>query len=449
MNIIDRLPPQNIEAEQAVLGSMLLQKEAIYSVIEILKPEDFYKEVHRIIFRAILNLQDNGNAVDLVTIAEKLAGENSLEKIGGPLYLAELSDAVPTAANAEYYARIVSEKSMLRHIISISTMIAQKGYDYSEEPTLLLEEAEKLFFDLGQGRRRGGFQHINDVLKVAFENLGKMIDNHDGVSGIPTYINLDKYLSGLQPSDLIIVAGRPGMGKTSFCLNVALKAAQKSNVATAVFSLEMSAEQLVQRLLGSEAMVDISKLRSGFIKQEGDWDRLVNVAGNLSQVPLYIDDTPGISVMEMRAKTRRLKSEGELGLVIIDYIQLMQGSRRSENRQQEISEISRSLKALARELKVPVMALSQLSRAVEQTADKKPNLSHLRESGALEQDADIVLFIHRPEYFDKENPELKALAEIIIAKHRNGPTGTAQLGFLSEYTKFINLEHEVDLGGRE
>lgn len=442
MNNIDRLPPQSVEAEQAVLGSMLIEKEAIYAVMEILKPEDFYKEIHRIIYNAILSLADQNLPVDIVTIAQKLVANNSLDKIGGPLYLAELSDGVPTAANAGYYAKIVAEKALTRQIISVGTVVVQKGYDSPENPSDLLEEAEKLFFQIGQRKRQGGFHQLKDVLNEAFARLSAMSENQNHVSGVPTFVELDKYLSGLQPNDLIIVAGRPGMGKTSFCVNIAQQAAVTGTV-SAIFSLEMSAEQLVQRMLGSDAMVDQSRIRNGFIT-ETEWMRLAKVAGDLSNLPIYIDDTPGITIMEMRAKARRLKSETNLGLIIIDYIQLMSGGKRSENRQQEISEISRSLKALARELKVPVMALSQLSRAAEKTDDKKPNLSHLRESGALEQDADIVLFIHRADYYDKET-EHQGVAEIIIAKHRNGPTGTAELAFLKQFTKFMDLERS-DVG---
>lgn len=436
---LERVPPQNVDAEQALLGALMLDKEALFSVVEHVRTSDFYKEAHRIIFDCLLTLNDRNEPVDLVTLVEELRQRGDLEKVGGISYIASLANSVPTAANAVYYAKIVAEKALLRSLISVSTKIAQHGYEQNMEPWELIDEAEKMIFSVTQRKARDGFALIKDVVVDTFEQIGQ-IKAQDGVTGVPTFKNLDYYLSGLQKSDLIIVAARPAMGKTSFCLNIAQNIGVKHGKTVAIFSLEMSKEQLVQRMLCAEARVDQSKVRTGFVNEE-EWRRLSMALAPLSEAKIYLDDTPGITVMEMRAKARRLKAEKGLDLIVIDYIQLMQGGRRSENRQQEISEISRSLKALARELEVPVLALSQLSRAVEQSSDKRPNLSHLRESGALEQDADVVIFIHRPEYYDPDT-EQKGIAEIIVAKHRNGPVGTAELAFLKEYTKFLDLAKE-------
>lgn len=439
--MLERTLPQNIEAEQAVLGSMLLDKEAIYSVMEILKASDFYLESHRLIFEAIVELNSQGQAVDLVTLTEELRSRGLLEEVGGVSNLAMLSSVVPTAANAEYYAKIVAEKAVLRTLIQNSTKIAQMAYEEEKDVLELLDEAERMILEISQRHHREGFTPIKELLIDAIDQLENLVKNKGEAVGVPTFRDLDKLLSGFHKSDLIICAARPGMGKTSFCLNIAQKAAINTQTPVAIFSLEMSKEQLVQRMLSSEAMVDQHKLRTGFLQEE-DWQRLAVAAGRLAEAPIFIDDTPGISVLEVRSKARKLMAERGLGLVIIDYLQLMRSNRRTENRQQEISEISRSLKALARELDVPVLALSQLSRAVEQTQDKKPSLSHLRESGSLEQDADCVLFIHRPEYYDPETED-KGIAEVIVAKHRNGPTGTVELGFLAEFTKFVDLAKEA------
>ncbi|WP_423055349.1 replicative DNA helicase [Zhaonella formicivorans] len=439
--MIDRVPPQNIEAEQAVLGSMLLDKEAIFNVIEILKSSDFYLEAHRVIYEAIVELNEQGQAVDLVTLTEELRRKSLLDKVGGVSSLAFLSSVVPTAANAEHYARIVEEKATLRSLITAATKIAQKAYEGEEDLSQLLDDAERMIMDISQRRRKEGFTPIKELLINTIEHLEYLVKHKGEATGVPTFRDLDKLLSGLHKSDLIICAARPGMGKTSFCLNIAQKVAIKEKLPVAIFSLEMSKEQLVQRMLSSEAMVDQHKLRSGFLQEE-DWKRLASAAGRLAEAPIFIDDTPAISVLEIRGKTRKLKAETGLGLVIIDYLQLMQSSKRTENRQQEISDISRSLKALARELDIPVLALSQLSRAVEQTHDKRPALSHLRESGSLEQDSDCVLFIHRPEYYDPETDK-KGIAEIIVAKHRHGPTGSVEVGFLAEFTKFVDLAQQV------
>lgn len=437
---LDRVPPQNLEAEQSVLGSMLLDKEAIDEVTDVLTSQDFYRDSHRYIFEAILSLCARQEPVDLITLADELKKQGLLEKVGGASYLALLASMVPTAANARYYAEIVAEKSLLRSLILACTSIIQQCYEAGKEVAALLDEAETLILKVSERRRHEGFTHVKPLILEVIDQLDMLAKHKGGVTGIPTFEALDRYLSGLHNSDLIICAARPGMGKTAFCLNIAQRAAMKSDIPVAIFSLEMSKDQLTQRLLAAEAMVDQSKLRSGFLTAE-DWQRVTLAAGKLAEAPIYIDDTPGISVMEVRAKSRRLKAEKGLGLLIVDYLQLMQSHRRVENRQQEISEISRSLKSLARELDVPVLALSQLSRAVEQTHDKRPALSHLRESGSLEQDADVVLFIHRPDYYDPDS-EMRGIAEIIIAKHRHGPTGSVELAFAAEYTRFLDLARE-------
>ncbi len=436
----ERLPPQSIEAEQAVLGALLIDPDAIYLVMDFLKVDDFYKQVHKLIYEVILELNRKNQPVDALTVVEALRDINKLEEVGGATYIASLSTIVPSSGNIVGHANLVAEKGVLRSLISAGSQIVHKSYQGGQEIMQLLDDAERSIFDISQKRQRGGFSLIKPLLVDAFDRLEKLAQNKGDITGVPTFRDLDWLLAGLQASDLIICAARPGMGKTSFCLNVAQKAACKNGTTVAIFSLEMSKEQLVQRLWASEAMVDQHKLRSGKLSEQ-DWEKLTKSAETISEAPIYIDDTPSISVMEIRAKARRLKSEAGLGLLIVDYLQLMRGSRKVENRQQEISDISRSLKGLARELDVPVLALSQLSRAVEQTPGKRPNLSHLRESGALEQDSDVVLFIHRPEYYDVET-EKKGIAEIILAKHRHGPVGSIELVFLPEYTKFVDFSKE-------
>lgn len=436
--MLERVPPHNEEAEQAFLGSLILQGDMLDEVGSKIHKNSFYFEKHEIIYQSILELAEEYRPVDLITLTNKLKEKSSLDKVGGSSYIAYLSTVVPTAANVVYYADIVEKNAVLRELITTSTNIASKAFQGEAEVEYLLDESERMILDVAEKRQKEGFTEIKDALNVAIDNISKMAKNKGDVTGIPTYRDLDKYLLGLHESDMLIVAARPGMGKTSFCLNLALKAA-KEGYPVALFSLEMSADQLVTRMLSSESMIDQQKLRSGNISIE-EIERMIKTAGEISKLPIYIDDTPGISAMEIRGKARRLKAKHGLGLIIIDYLQLMQSHKKSENRQQEVSEISRSLKALARELSVPLMALSQLSRAVEQTADKKPALSHLRESGSLEQDSDCVMFIHRPEYYDEET-EKKNIAEIIIAKHRHGPTGTVELAFFAELTKFADLAH--------
>ncbi len=440
---LEKIPPQNLDAEQSVLGAMLIDKEAVIKAVEILKPQDFYRDANNHIFQAIVNLFERGEAVDLITLSEELRRSGSLDQIGGVSYVAGLANLVPTSANVEHYARIVQEKSLLRNLIGASTRIAQMGYEAEEDIETLLDKAEQMIFEVAERKTFTGFIPLKTVLMQTFERIELLHQSKGGITGIPSgFTDLDRLTSGFQNSDLIIVAARPSMGKTSLCLNIAQYTSLRKGLPVAVFSLEMSREQLVTRMLCGEAMVDQQKVRTGQLSDE-DWQKLTRAAGPLSQAPLYIDDSPAISVVEMRAKCRRLKSEEGLAVVIIDYLQLMQGSRRSENRQQEISEISRSLKSLARELQVPVIALSQLSRAVEQRQEKKPIMADLRESGSLEQDADLVIFIYREEYYKQEDSEKKGIAEIIVAKQRNGPVGSIELGFLKEYTKFVNLERRL------
>ncbi|GAB4262271.1 replicative DNA helicase [Thermincola ferriacetica] len=442
---LEKIPPQNLDAEQSVLGAMLIDKESIIKVSEILRPEDFYRDAHKHIYEAMLDLSERNEAVDLITLTEELRQRGFLDQVGGAAYVAGLATMVPTAANVEYYARIVEEKALLRNLINVATRIVALGYESDEEPTELIDTAEKMIFELSQRKAREGFSPLKNILMQTFDRIEDLYNNKGQITGVPSgFVDLDRLTSGFQPSDLIIVAARPSMGKTAFCLNIAQHAAVRSQVPVAIFSLEMSKEQLVQRILCSQAMVDQQKIRTGNLEEE-DWKKLTKAAGPLSQAPIYIDDTPGLSVSEMRAKARRLKAEKGLGLIVIDYLQLMSASsRRSENRQQEISEISRSLKLLARELQAPVIALSQLSRAVEQRQDKRPMMSDLRESGSLEQDADLVMFIYRDDYYNPES-EKRGISELIIAKQRNGPVGTVELGFLKEFTKFVNLErHRAD-----
>lgn len=443
--LLDKIPPYNLEAEQAVLGSMMIDREAVYTATEVLEPESFYKEAHQLIFSALLALDAKREPIDMITLTEELRQENNLEKVGSVAYVAAIANVVPTAANVRHYAGIVAEKAILRNLIRFSTQIANRCYEDQEDTYELLDSAEQRILEIAGKRNASGLVHVKQVLGEALERIELLANQTGSITGIPSHFrDLDRLTAGWQPSDLIILAARPAMGKTSFGLNIAQNAAIKSKTPVAIFSLEMSREQLAQRLMSSEARIDQHKLRTGNLLDE-DWVRLTKAVQPLSLANLYIDDTPAISLLELRAKARRLKAERGLGMVIIDYLQLMQLNKKSESRQQEISEISRSLKALARELNLPVIALSQLSRAVEQTADKRPALSHLRESGALEQDADLVMFIYRDEYYNPETTEKPGIAEIIIAKHRNGPTGNVELGFIKEFTKFVDLDrvHEA------
>jgi len=440
----DRLPPQNMEAEQAVLGAIFLEPSSLTLASEILMPEDFYRGAHQRIFNAMLKLSDKGQAVDLITVTEELAATKLLEDTGGISFLSELAGSVPTAANIEYYAKIVEEKSLLRRLIRTATSIAQDSYTREDEVEDLLGEAEKSILEVSQRKNVGAFHHIKDVLVSTYDNIEIMHNRVGDITGIATgFAELDKMTAGFQRNDLIIVGARPSVGKTAFALNIAQNVATKTDEKVAIFSLEMGAEQLVMRMLCAEGNIDAQRLRTGSLTDE-DWGKLTMAMGSLSNAGIYIDDTPGLRVNEIRSKCRRLKQEHGLGMILIDYLQLVLGSGRSgENRQQEVSEISRSLKALARELQVPVIALSQLSRGVEQRQDKRPMMSDIRESGSIEQDADIVAFLYRDDYYDKES-ENKNIIEIIIAKQRNGPTGTVSLAFVKEYNKFVNLERRFD-----
>ncbi|TDL72343.1 replicative DNA helicase [Rhodococcus qingshengii] len=440
----DRLPPQNIEAEQAVLGAIFLEPSSLTVATEILIPEDFYRASHQKIFNAMLKLNDEGKVVDLVTVTEELAAAKLIEDTGGVSYLSELASSVPTAANIEYYARIVEEKSLLRRLIRTATEIASDGYSREDEVEALLSEAEKNILAVAQRKNAGSFHNIKDVLVRTYDNIEEMHNRVGEITGISTgFAELDRMTAGFQRNDLIIVGARPSVGKTAFALNIAANVATKTGENVAIFSLEMGAEQLVMRMLCSEGNIDAQRLRTGSLTDD-DWGKLTMAMGSLSNSGIFIDDTPGVRISDIRSKCRRLQQEHGLGMILIDYLQLILGSGRSgENRQQEVSEISRSLKQLARELKVPVIALSQLSRGVEQRQDKRPMMSDIRESGSIEQDADIVAFLYRDDYYDKES-ENKNIIEIIIAKQRNGPTGTVSLAFVKEYNKFVNLETRYD-----
>lgn len=435
--VLDRMPPQDLMAERAVLGSMLIEAEAVGKAIEILQPEDFYKSAHQEIFSAMIELFSAHEPVDVLTVVATLTRRAKLEEVGGSHYLAELANQVASAANVEFHARIVLEKSLLRRLISVATEISGLAYEATEKATDLIDRAEQKIFSLSERGLRKGFEHIHPILKHTFETIEKYHSRKGTVTGVPSgFHELDKLTSGFQGSDLIIIAGRPSMGKTAFCLNIARNAAVDYGVGVGFFSLEMASYQLAMRLLCSEARVDAHKVRTGTLEPE-KWPRLAEAAGRLYKAPIYIDDTPGISILELRAKARRLMAEHKVGLIVVDYLQLIHGPR-TENRQQEISMISQSLKALAKELNVPVIALSQLSRAVEARADKKPMLSDLRESGAIEQDADVVMFVFREDFYGQSDQD--GIAEIIIGKHRNGPVGTAHLGFQKRYVRFENLD---------
>lgn len=444
--MIDRIPPQNIEAEQGVLGAMMIEKEAISKATELLKAEDFYRQDHRVVFDVIVGLFNQNSPVDMVTVTESLRKEGKLEDVGGIQFISYLTNAVPTAANVTYHAKIVEEKSLLRQLINASTEIAATGYEAEDDVANILDVAEQKILAVSNRKMTRDFSPIKDVVMSAVDRIDTLYNNKSSLTGLASgFVDLDRMTSGLQPSDLILIAARPSMGKTAFVLNIAQNVAIRGKKSVAIFSLEMSKEQLVQRMLCAEAKIDSSRLRIGELKDE-DWPKLMTAADRLSQANVFIDDTPGVTAMEMRAKARRLKHEAHgLDLIIVDYLQLMQGSGKKggENRQQELSEISRSLKALAREMNVPLIALSQLSRSVESRQVKRPMLSDLRESGALEQDADLVGFLYREDYYDKET-ENKNITELIIAKHRNGPVDTVKLYFQKEITRFFDLAKQVE-----
>lgn len=450
----DRVPPQALEAELSVLGAIMIEGESLAKVIELIDEDAFYRDAHRKIYNAMIGLYERSEVVDLVTLAEEMDRRGTLEAAGGRLYLASLMDSVATAAHVSYHANVVKEKWIRRKLIRTGTSIVQKSYEGGEEVDELLDQAEQSIFQISESRLAQGFVKIQPVVKAVFRQVQDLAEGKVGSIGLSSgFRDLDTILSGLQAGDLIIVAGRPSMGKTAFALNVALNAANGSDAPVAIFSLEMAKEQLVHRLLCSEARVDSHALRNGFVPKN-KWKDLIEAANKLSGAPIFIDDLANVSVLEMRAKARRLQAEHGLGLLIVDYLQLMSGGSQ-ENRQQEISHISRSLKGLAKELKVPVMALSQLSRAVENRPEsaRRPQLSDLRESGAIEQDADVVLFLYREEMYKKDKPELEGMAEVIVGKQRNGPLGTVKLSFIKSSTRFEDyysgdfLEEEIAEGG--
>ena len=439
---LGKIPPQDIEAEQAVIGSMLTDQEAVTAAVETLKPEDFYREDNKIIYTALLNLYNKAQAIDIITLKSELSAMGKLDAIGGLEYIAELPEKVPTTSNVDRYIKIVEEKSMLRNLIKVANDIIDLGYGQTEEVEDILDEAEKKIFNVVQKKdQNNGFTPISDVLVESFTKLEELYNSKQAITGIPTGFNdLDKKTAGLHGSELILVAARPAMGKSAFALNIGTYAATRAKVPVAIFNLEMSKDQLANRILCSEALVDSNHVRTGELSDD-ELAKLAEASGELSQAPIYICDTPGISVMEIRARCRKLKMEKNIGLIIIDYLQLIQGSaKNANNRVQEIAEISRSLKILAKELNVPVIALSQLSRAVESRDDHRPMLSDLRESGSIEQDADIVMFLYRDDYYNPEDSKKKNIAEVIIAKQRAGETGTVELAWVGQYTKFGNLD---------
>ncbi len=438
-SLVEKIPPQNVEAEAGVLGAMLFTPDAVSRALEVLQESFFYSEAHRLIFSAMLSLFDRNQAIDLITITEELRKRKQLEAIGGASYLAQLTASVPTAANVEYHAKIVKEKALLRNLIATATQIIQESFDSTTEGTQILDHAERMIFDISQHRIEGKFVRMNEIIKDSIEAIDHLYQRKEHVTGLATgFHDFDSKTAGLQASDLIVIAGRPSMGKSAFVCGIAEHISVVLNKPIAFFSLEMSKEQLVQRMLCSHARVDAQKVRTGYLSHS-DWPKLTSAAGKLSEAPLFIDDTPVMNALELRAKARRLKAQHGVELIIVDYLQLLEGRGRSENRQQEITEISRSLKALAREIRVPVIAISQLSRAVESRTGNRPQLSDLRESGAIEQDADLVVFLFREEYYHPTD-ENRNRAEAIISKQRNGPTGSVDLLFLREWTRFDNPE---------
>ena len=439
----ERIPPQNLEAEQSVIGSMLIDKNAIIKGVEFLRPDSFYRDAHRFIYEAILELFDRGEPVDLFTVTETLRKAGKLEAVGGSVYVADLINSVPTAANIEYYSRIVEEKATLRKLIDAGTQIVQNAFDQPENVDQILDHAEKTIFNIALKRVHEGFHKIDEVLKRVLDRIDRLYGKKEHITGIPTsYADLDNLTAGFQNSDLIIIAARPSVGKTALALNMAQNIAIKHNIPVAIFSLEMSKDQLAQRMLCSEAEIDALRLKTASLPDTG-WKKLTRALAKLSEAPIYVDDSATATSMEIRAKCRRLKLEKGLGVVIIDYLQLMSERGRIENRVQEISEIARSLKTLARELDIPVIALSQLSRAVEQRTDRIPRLSDLRESGEIEQTADLVMFIHREDYYNPQS-DRGNIAEIIIAKQRNGPVGTVELVFRKDIAKFCSKESRYE-----
>ncbi len=440
---MDRTLPHNLEAEKCVLGAILINNHAFNQAAEVIDATDFFREAHRRIFEKMVALTDRSEPVDLVTLNDELARSNELDGVGGPAYISALTDGVPRSANVEYYAKIVKEKATLRRLIQSATDVLARAYDAEEDADELLDAAERSIFQIADDRMRSGFVKLSDLVDASHQMLEKLEEHRGIVTGVPSgFVELDEKTSGFQPSDLVIVAARPSMGKTSLVLNIASHCGIEAGKTVGMFSLEMSKEQLFLRLLTSEARVDAHRFRGGYFGEQ-DYSRLAAALGRLHDAKVFIDDSPAIGILEMRAKARRLKLEHGLDMLVIDYLQLMQGRGKFENRQQELASISRSLKVLAKELNVPILALSQLSRAPEARGDHRPQLSDLRESGALEQDADVVLFIFREEMYSNDGepkPDIEGVAEIIIGKQRNGPVGTVRLAFLKQYTRFENLQ---------
>lgn len=435
---LKRIPPQQLEAEQSLLGGILIDSDGLPAALEILKGDEFYREAHRIIFASFQDLFERNEPIDLVTVVDYLTEKNRLEAVGGAAYLASLAEMVPSSANVAAYARIVNEKALLRRLIQASNEITSWCYGGGKTVEEILDHTEATIFSITEGRLHSSYYLIKDIVKKSIEDIEKFQEHRDLVTGVPThYVDLDKLTAGFQKSDLIIIAGRPSMGKTAFALNIARNSALESGIPVGIFSLEMSKEQLAMRLLCSESRVDSHKIRTGFLSQQ-ECVKMITAAGSFTDAPIYIDDTPAISSLELRAKARRMMADRGLGMVIVDYLQLMRSREGVERREQEISEISRSLKALAKELNIPVIALSQLNRKVEERHDKRPQLSDLRESGAIEQDADVIAFIYRDEVYNPDTQD-KGVAEIIISKQRNGPTGKVKLAYINSYTRFENL----------
>ncbi len=438
------VPPQNVEAEQAVLGTILIQDQSLVKIVEILSADDFYRDSHKIIYEAMVSLFEKREPHDLITVNSLLSDQNKLERVGGTAYLASLTDVIPFTGTLVHHAHIIREKSILRRLIQTSSEVASRCYEAQDDIETLVDKAEKTIFEIAQARRKQGFEAMSKIVPKAFDRITKLSERKEHITGIATgYTELDRMTAGLQPSDLIILAGRPSMGKTALAMNIVQHVAASDKIPVAVFSLEMSMEQLALRMLCSLGRIDSQRIRTGRLR-ESDWPNLTRATGYLSEAPIFIDDSAGVSVLEMRAKARRLSSEHDLGLIVVDYLQLMQGKPGIENRVQEISDISRSLKAMAKELDVPVIALSQLNRTVETRPNKRPQLSDLRESGAIEQDADVIMFIYRDEVYNtaEDNPE-RGLAEIIIGKQRNGPIGTVKLSFLADITTFVNYTNQT------
>ena len=442
MEDMTRIPPHSVESEQSILGSILLDKEAIITVSETINPDDFYKEAHKIIYESMIKLSNKSEPIDLITLTEELKKQGHLDDVGGISYITSLSTIVPTTSNVKYYADIVKEKSVLRKLIKVSNDIINLGYDGSTKIEDVLEVAEKKIFDISQEKTSDDFKSINSVLMDTYDMIEQLYTNKSEITGITTgFRDLNKKINGMQRTDLLLIAARPAMGKTAFSLNLVQNAALKGDASVAVFSLEMSKEQLVQRMLSAQSIVELSKLKTGMLN-ENDWPRIIDARAVLSNAKIHIDDTPGIKISELRSKCRKLKMEQGLDLILIDYLQLMEGEGNNESRQQEIAKISRSLKIIAKELNCPVVALSQLSRAPEQRADHRPMLSDLRESGSIEQDADIVMFLYRDEYYHPDS-DRKNIGEVIIAKNRHGETGSVELVWLGEIQKFADKSREM------